>query len=115
MLGQVLVPTLKHWYAYQLVYPITVGLVKFSILAQYYRIFEVQNFRRQVIAVGIFVAVYTIVCIFVNVSLHLHPLSGRLLTEYRLLNVTANHGERGTLRSPRAAIIFQRPTFQQLL
>ncbi|KAL3439783.1 hypothetical protein BJX65DRAFT_317459 [Aspergillus insuetus] len=66
VLGQVLVPTLKHWYAYQLVYPITVGLVKFSILAQYYRIFEVQNFRRQVIAVGIFVAVYTIVCIFVN-------------------------------------------------
>ncbi|KAL2786163.1 hypothetical protein BJX66DRAFT_328761 [Aspergillus keveii] len=56
VLGQVLVPTLKHWYAYQLVYPITVGL--------YYRIFEVQNFRRQVIAVGIFVAVYTIVCIF---------------------------------------------------
>ncbi|KAJ0415562.1 hypothetical protein BJY00DRAFT_317734 [Aspergillus carlsbadensis] len=66
VLGQVLVPTLKHWYAYQLVYPITVGLVKFSILAQYYRIFEVQNFRRQVIAVGILVTVYTIVCIFVN-------------------------------------------------
>ncbi|KAL2836199.1 hypothetical protein BJY01DRAFT_258755 [Aspergillus pseudoustus] len=66
VLGKILVPTLKHWYAYQLVYPITVGLVKFSILSQYYRIFEVVNFRKQVIAVGIFVAVYTIVCIFVN-------------------------------------------------
>ncbi|KAL3461754.1 hypothetical protein BJX64DRAFT_288938 [Aspergillus heterothallicus] len=65
-LGQVLVPTLKHWYAYQLVYPIAVGLVKFSILSQYYRIFEVVNFRKQVIAVGVFVAVYTVVCIFVN-------------------------------------------------
>ncbi|KAL4955483.1 hypothetical protein BDW69DRAFT_204479 [Aspergillus filifer] len=62
----VLIPTLKHWYAYQLVYPITVGLVKFSILAQYYRIFEVRNFRLQVIAVGIFVGLYTIICIFVN-------------------------------------------------
>ncbi|KAL4937701.1 hypothetical protein BDV06DRAFT_226709 [Aspergillus oleicola] len=62
----VLIPTLKHWYAYQLVYPITVGLVKFSILAQYYRIFEVRNFRFQVVAVGIFVLLYTIICIFVN-------------------------------------------------
>ncbi|KAL4877905.1 hypothetical protein BJY04DRAFT_230323 [Aspergillus karnatakaensis] len=62
----VLIPTLKHWYAYQLVYPITVGLVKFSILAQYYRIFEVKNFRIQVIVVGVFVMIYTIVCIFVN-------------------------------------------------
>jgi uncharacterized membrane protein len=63
----VLVPTLKHWYAYQMVYPITVGLVKFSILTQYYRIFEIRNFRIQVIVVGVFVLIYTIVCIFVNV------------------------------------------------
>ncbi|KAL4738093.1 hypothetical protein BDV11DRAFT_143208 [Aspergillus similis] len=65
-LSVVLVPTLKHWYAYQMVYPITVGLVKFSILTQYYRIFEVRNFRIQVIVVGVFVLIYTIVCIFVN-------------------------------------------------
>ncbi|KAL4868952.1 hypothetical protein BDV12DRAFT_208847 [Aspergillus spectabilis] len=62
----VLIPTLKHWYVYQLVYPITVGLVKFSILTQYYRIFEVKNFRIQLIVVGVFVLIYTIVCIFIN-------------------------------------------------
>jgi hypothetical protein len=50
-----------------MVYPITVGLVKFSILTQYYRIFEIRKFRIQVIVVGVFVLVYTIVCIFVNV------------------------------------------------
>jgi hypothetical protein len=65
---------LKHWYVYQLVYPITVGLVKFSILTQYYRIFEVKNFRIQVIVVGVFVLIYTIVCIFVNVSALSTPL-----------------------------------------
>ncbi|KAI9374214.1 hypothetical protein BJX61DRAFT_551718 [Aspergillus egyptiacus] len=65
-LADVLVPTLKHWYVYQLIYPIAVGLVKFSILAQYYRIFEVRKFRVQVIVVAVFVLVYTIVCIFVN-------------------------------------------------
>ncbi|KAL2863122.1 uncharacterized protein BJX67DRAFT_267381 [Aspergillus lucknowensis] len=65
-LEKILVPTLKHWYVYQLIYPIAVGLVKFSILSQYYRIFEVKHFRLQVIVVGVFVLVYTVVCIFVN-------------------------------------------------
>ncbi|KAL4801764.1 hypothetical protein BDV18DRAFT_148162 [Aspergillus unguis] len=68
----ILIPTLKHWYAYQLVYPITVGLVKFSILTQYWRIFEVRIFRIQVIVVGVFVMLYTIICIFVNVRLTLN-------------------------------------------
>ncbi|KAL4781727.1 hypothetical protein BJX76DRAFT_369588 [Aspergillus varians] len=45
----VLIPTLKH-----------------CILTQYYRIFDVKNFRLQVLGVGIFVLLYTIICIFVN-------------------------------------------------
>ncbi|KAL3470890.1 hypothetical protein BJX99DRAFT_238582 [Aspergillus californicus] len=65
-LEKILVPTLKHWYVYQLIYPITIGFVKFSILAQYYRIFEVKAFRIQVIVVGVFVLLYTVICIFVN-------------------------------------------------
>lgn len=66
---KVLVPTLKHWYVYQLVYPLSVGMVKFSILAQYYRIFAVKKFRMATLGVGLFVFAYTIICVFVNVSL----------------------------------------------
>jgi hypothetical protein len=65
---KILIPTLKYWYVYQLVYPVAIGLVKFSILAQYYRIFAVKRFQGMVIGVGGFVMVYTIVVIFVNVS-----------------------------------------------
>ncbi|KAJ5585487.1 uncharacterized protein N7459_005287 [Penicillium hispanicum] len=65
-LEKILIPTLKHWYVYQLVYPLAIGLVKFSILTQYYRIFAVDRFRIGVIAVGIFVFIYTITVIFVN-------------------------------------------------
>ncbi|KAJ5822964.1 hypothetical protein N7447_005304 [Penicillium robsamsonii] len=65
-LEEVLIPTLKHWYVYQLVYPLSVGMVKFSILAQYYRIFALKQFRIATIGVGLFVFVYTITCIFVN-------------------------------------------------
>ncbi|CAI7638620.1 unnamed protein product [Penicillium bialowiezense] len=65
-LEKVLVPTLKHWYVYQLVYPLSVGMVKFSILAQYYRIFAVKKFRMATLGVGLFVFAYTIICVFVN-------------------------------------------------
>ncbi|KAJ5174025.1 uncharacterized protein N7500_001956 [Penicillium coprophilum] len=65
-LGEVLIPTLKHWYVYQLVYPLSVGMVKFSILAQYYRIFALKKFRKATMGVGLFVFAYTIICIFVN-------------------------------------------------
>lgn len=67
-LGEILIPTLKHWYVYQLVYPLAIGMVKFSILAQYHRIFPVKRFRIAVYAMCAFVFVYTIVTIFVNVS-----------------------------------------------
>ncbi|KAF9889994.1 hypothetical protein FE257_006674 [Aspergillus nanangensis] len=65
-LQEILIPTLKHWYVYQLIYPISIGLVKFSILAQYYRIFEVRKFRILVVSVAVFVLLYTIITIFVN-------------------------------------------------
>lgn len=68
-LDEILIPTLKHWYAFQIVYPVAIGLVKFSILAQYHRIFVKRGFRNVVIGVGVFVLTYTIVVIFVNVSL----------------------------------------------
>ncbi|KAL4904223.1 hypothetical protein BDW74DRAFT_168622 [Aspergillus multicolor] len=56
----VAVGTGQHWQYLDLpkvllVYPIT-----------YYRIFETRNFRIQVIVVGIFVLLYTIICTFVN-------------------------------------------------
>ncbi|KAJ5160783.1 uncharacterized protein N7482_007787 [Penicillium canariense] len=72
-LGEILIPTLKHWYVYQLVYPLSIGLVKFSILAQYYRIFVTNRFRIAVIGVAAFVFAYTIIVIFVYVSCEFKP------------------------------------------
>lgn len=68
-LATVLVPTLKHWYAYQMVYPWVLFFVKASILALYHRIFKQTNFRYAVYAVMTFVSVCTVVAFFVNVSL----------------------------------------------
>ncbi|KAJ5297796.1 hypothetical protein N7508_008045 [Penicillium antarcticum] len=61
-----IVPTLKHWYAYQLVYPLAIGLVKFSILSQYYRIFPVRRFRIATATIAGVVFLYTVIVIFVN-------------------------------------------------
>ncbi|KAJ4360487.1 uncharacterized protein N0V89_001052 [Didymosphaeria variabile] len=62
----ILEPTLKHWYAYQMVYPWSLFFVKASILALYHRIFTQTKFRRLVYAVTAFVSTYTIVVFFVN-------------------------------------------------
>lgn len=62
------IPNLKHFYFYQLVYPVALFFVKASILALYHRIFKLANFRWKVYAVAGFVSVYTIVVLFVNVS-----------------------------------------------
>lgn len=69
-LAVILIPTLKHWYAYQMVYPWALFFVKASILALYHRIFEGTKFRRIVYGVTGFVTVYTIVVFFVNVRLN---------------------------------------------
>jgi hypothetical protein len=63
----ILVPTLKHWYAYQMVYPWSLFFVKASILALYHRIFTQTRFRYLVYGVSVFVSIYTIVVFFVNV------------------------------------------------
>lgn len=68
----ILGPTLKHWYAYQIVYPWSLFFVKAGILALYHRIFTKTRFRRLVYAVGAFVSTYTIVVTFVNVRVQ-HP------------------------------------------
>ncbi|KAJ4291959.1 hypothetical protein N0V90_009857 [Kalmusia sp. IMI 367209] len=62
----ILVPTLKHWYAYQMVYPWSLFFVKASILALYHRIFTHTKFRYAVYVVTAFVTMYTIVVFFVN-------------------------------------------------
>ncbi|KAI4638505.1 hypothetical protein J4E93_010060 [Alternaria ventricosa] len=62
----ILIPTFKHWYAYQLVYPWALFFVKASILALYHRIFTQTKFRYTVYGVAAFVAVQTIVVTFVN-------------------------------------------------
>ncbi|XTI83124.1 hypothetical protein V2W45_1228276 [Cenococcum geophilum] len=62
----ILIPTLKHWYAYQLVYPWALFFVKASILALYHRIFTQKNFRLAVYCVTAFVLSYTIAVFFVN-------------------------------------------------
>jgi hypothetical protein len=82
-LPKILIPTLKHSYAYQLVYPLAIGLVKFSILAQYYRIFPVRGFRIATAAVALFVFIYTVVVIFVNVGLSLSSTSSLVTFQAR--------------------------------
>ncbi|KAH7076061.1 hypothetical protein FB567DRAFT_608664 [Paraphoma chrysanthemicola] len=62
----ILVPTLKHWYAYQLVYPLALFSVKASILALYHRIFPQKQFRWMIYFVAGFVSIYTVVVFFVN-------------------------------------------------
>ncbi|KAE9992261.1 hypothetical protein EG327_009639 [Venturia inaequalis] len=65
-LEETLIPTLKHWYAYQIVYPWTLFFVKASILAHYHRIFRRTKFCNAVYIVSMFVTVFTLVAFFVN-------------------------------------------------
>ncbi|EKD19957.1 hypothetical protein MBM_01909 [Drepanopeziza brunnea f. sp. 'multigermtubi' MB_m1] len=65
-LQQIMIPTLKHWYAYQIVYPFVLYLVKLSILALYHRILTQRNFRLWVWAVSGFITVQTVVVMFVQ-------------------------------------------------
>lgn len=64
---EILEPTLKHWYAYQMVYPLALFFVKASILALYYKVFSQQmKFKIWVWVIGAIVATYTVVVVFVN-------------------------------------------------
>ena len=64
---KILIPTLKHWYAFQLVYPFTLYLVKASILSLYFRILTQEKFQKVVWMVAGFITLQTLVVIFVNV------------------------------------------------
>lgn len=64
---EILEPTLKHWYAYQMVYPLALFFVKASILALYHKVFSQQRkFKIWVWVIGAIVATYTVVVVFVN-------------------------------------------------
>ncbi|GAB7323941.1 hypothetical protein MBLNU13_g07360t1 [Cladosporium sp. NU13] len=61
------IPNLKHWYAYQIVYPLSLALVKASFLALYYRVFPPPNMNRVMFwGVSVFIAAYTVAIILVN-------------------------------------------------
>ena len=62
------IPNLKHWYAYQIVYPLSLALVKASFLALYHRVFPPPNMNKVMFwGVSVFIAVYTVIIILVNV------------------------------------------------
>jgi hypothetical protein len=63
------IPNLKHWYAYQIVYPLSLALVKASFLALYHRVFPPPNMNKVMFwGVSVFIAGYTVIIILVNVS-----------------------------------------------
>lgn len=76
-----LIPTLKHWYAYQIIYPLALLFVKLSFLALYWRIFgQTPSMRWSILVVGGVVVTYTITVMFVNVRPQQHKDAGVWLT-----------------------------------
>jgi ABC-type Co2+ transport system permease subunit len=65
---KILVPTLKHWYAYQMIYPWSIFFVKAPSQALYHRIFDQTKLRYTVYTVAVFVTIFTVVVFFVNVE-----------------------------------------------
>jgi hypothetical protein len=102
------IPTLKHFYFYQLVYPLALFFVKASILALYHRIFVLVKFRYKVYSVAAFVTVWTIVVIFVNVSFS-PTLSYNCIDFSRLSNAGPTLHKHGHPSFPRAATTCERP------
>lgn len=101
------IPNLKHWYAYQIVYPLSLALVKASFLALYYRVFPPPNMNRVMFwGVSIFIAVYTVAIILVNVS-NDKTVSWNLIilltNVTRLSSVQRTHPMHGRHRSPETA------------
>jgi hypothetical protein len=88
-------PTLKHFYFFQLVYPLALFFVKASILALYHRIFERAQLRYKIYGVAAFVTIYTIVAIFVNVSYFVITDMFRGTDFMRLSNAGLNHHKLG--------------------
>ncbi|KAK6529355.1 hypothetical protein TWF281_008532 [Arthrobotrys megalospora] len=59
-----LIPTLRYWFAYQILYPLVLLFIKLSILAFYVGISPQRWYRNTVYGVGIFVIAWTITFIF---------------------------------------------------
>ncbi|KAF3935573.1 hypothetical protein ABW19_dt0203386 [Dactylella cylindrospora] len=60
-----LIPTLKHWYVYQLIYPIVLCTIKLSILAFYKGISPQKGYQIAIWATVALVGAYTIAIVFV--------------------------------------------------
>jgi hypothetical protein len=103
------IPTLKHFYFYQLVYPLALFFVKASILALYHRIFVLVKFRYKVYAVAAFVTVYTIIVLFVNVNFLL-PTDSNYVDFSRLSNAGLSLHKHGHLRFLKVVITCEQPT-----
>ncbi|KAK6335160.1 hypothetical protein TWF718_010597 [Orbilia javanica] len=59
-----LIPTLRYWFAYQILYPLVLLFIKLSILAFYVKISPQKWYRNTVYTVGAFVIAWTIAFIF---------------------------------------------------
>jgi hypothetical protein len=103
-----LIPTLKHLYAFQIIYPLALFFVKTSILALYYRIFSHTAFRWKVYFVAGFVSVYTIIVVFINVGHSLVQFVAVIFTDTcRPLNVDLRHQGHGHMGFRKAASIHE--------
>lgn len=72
-----LIPTLQHWYAYQIVYPLALLFTKLSFLALYWRVFTPPFLSRSwVLVTACFVTLYTIIIMFVKVSFGVRESAG---------------------------------------
>jgi hypothetical protein len=103
------IPTLKHFYFYQLVYPLALFFVKASILALYYRIFEQVRFRYKVYSVAAFVTVYTIIVLFVNVGFLSRFYRSSGTNACRRSSAGPSHHKLGLQSFLKAAIIYEPP------
>ncbi|CUS09777.1 unnamed protein product [Tuber aestivum] len=64
---EVIIPTLKLWYVYQLQYLVTLFLIKSSILSFYRRISPERGYQLSITIVSCIVVAFTVAMLFVNV------------------------------------------------
>lgn len=111
------IPNLKHWYAYQIVYPLSLALVKASFLALYHRVFPPPNVNRVMFwGVSVFIAVYTVAIILVNVSndktasWNLIILLNNMTRLSSAQRIHPMHGRRRSRETAQTATMFPRST-----
>jgi len=109
----ILVPTLKHFYAYQLVYPWCLFFIKASILALYYRIFSQTNFRYAVWVLTAIVAAVTLGIFFAYVLSNLSLVDITTANTHSCSYAKTSHQELGRLFLL-AVMTSTSPTFPRL-